>query len=168
MKLLVVRMISRKDFTIGCLYRVVRQTTADPTYISTERHWMCFTMEDEYRTKKVYGETRIPVGEYEIKLRTVGRHHARYRKKYPRIHRGMLWLQDVPNFEYILIHTGNTDDDTAGCLLVGQSADPKRGIVGRSVRAYVEVYPVIARAIEAGERVTIRFEDFDTPPGARQ
>ena len=37
------------------------------------------------------------------------------------MHKGMLWVRDVPGFEYILIHTGNTDEHTAGCLIVGDS-----------------------------------------------
>ena len=160
MRLLVQRMISRKDFTIGNLYRIVQPDQMWPSF--RERHWLCFTLEDEYRLKKVAGKTRIPAGEYEIKLRTVGGHHQRYGKLYKRIHRGMLWLQDVPDFTNILIHTGNNDTHTAGCLLVGQTANSEKGIVGHSVRAYKKVYPPIARAIEAGERVTIRYEDFDT------
>ena len=66
-------------------------------------------------------ETCIPEGEYEIKLRTVGGFNERYTKKYPTMHRGMLWLQDVPGFEYILIHQGNTDEHTSGCLIVGDT-----------------------------------------------
>lgn len=80
---------------------------------------MCYTLEDEYQALKVKGETRIPAGVYEIKFRKKGGLHAKYNKKYPDIHRGMLHITDVPNFEHILIHTGNTDEHTAGCLIVG-------------------------------------------------
>jgi len=59
-----------------------------------------FTCEDEQRNIKVRNETRIPAGRYEIKLRTEGGFHAKYSNRYPKTHKGMLWLQDVPNFEW--------------------------------------------------------------------
>ena len=94
-----------------------------------DRHFLCFTLEDEYHAIKVFGETRIPAGRYRIVLRTVGGNHERYLAKYgPEWHKGMLWLQDVPNFKWILVHAGNTDDDTAGCLLVGNTQISIEGI----------------------------------------
>jgi len=72
----------------------------------------------------------------------------------------MLWVRDVPGFEYILIHTGNTDEHTSGCLLVGNSSDYK-GFIGSSVDAYKRVYPSIAEALENGEDVEITYTDFD-------
>ena len=114
---------------------------------------------------KVRGETRIPAGIYNIKLRTEGGFHQRYDKKYPGIHRGMLHVVDVPGFEYILIHTGNTDEHTAGCLIVGDSQENnlilRDGFVGKSVNAYKRIYPSIAKAIAEGEEVTIEYIDFD-------
>lgn len=121
-----------------------------------------YTLEDEYRAVKVKGETRIPCGTYTIKFRTWGAHHIQYAKKFPRFHRGMLQLQSVPNFEGILIHIGNTDKDTAGCILVGstftRSASGKISIQGSTV-AYEKIYPVIAAAISKGEKVTIKIID---------
>jgi len=110
-------------------------------------------------------ETRIPAGVYSILLRKEGGHHARYTKKYGSMHKGMLWLQDVPNFKWILIHTGNTDEHTAGCLLVGDSQENnaiiKDGFIGKSVNAYKRIYPDIAKAILKGEEVIIEYIDFD-------
>jgi hypothetical protein len=77
------------------------------------------------------------------------------------MHKGMLWVRDVPGFEYILIHTGNTDEHTAGCLLVGNTSEV-RGFIGDSTGAYKRIYPSIAKALEAGEEVTITYEDYDT------
>ena len=112
-------------------------------------------------------ETRIPAGTYQIKLRTVGGFHSRYVNKYGDMHKGILWLQDVPNFKWILIHTGNTDEHTAGCLLLGDTQTNnqinKDGFVGSSGQAYKRVYPKIAEALENGECVEITYIDYDVP-----
>lgn len=149
MKLKVIRYHSSNDFTLGMLLEETE-----------ERKFLCYTLEDEYRENKVSGETRIPDGTYKITLRTVGGFHGRYQKKYGSMHKGMLWVRDVPGFEYILIHTGNTDEHTAGCLLVGNTSD-KKGFIGSSVNAYKSVYPSIAQAIEDGEEVTITYESWN-------
>lgn len=156
MKLEVLRFSSQKDSTNGILFNV----TGD------QRKFLCYTLEDEHREEKVAGETRIPAGTYRITLRTVGGFHSRYVKKYGEMHKGMLWVREVPGFEYILIHTGNTDEHTAGCLLVGDSQQANfgssNGMVGSSVNAYKRIYPAIAEAVEKGEEVTITYTDFDT------
>jgi hypothetical protein len=68
--------------------------------------------------------------------------------------------------EYILIHTGNTDEHTAGCLLLGDTQQTNfgesNGFVGSSVNAYKRVYPAIAEVLENGGDVTITYTDFDT------
>ena len=76
----------------------------------------------------------------------------------------MLELCDVQNFKYILLHCGNTDEDTAGCLLLGDTQENnniKTGcFIGRSTKAYLRVYPKIAQALKEGEEVTIAYRDF--------
>ena len=119
--------------------------------------FMCFTLEDEYRANKVYGETRIPDGTYKIELRTEGGFHNKYSNKYS-FHKGMLWVKDVPGFEYILIHAGNTPEHTAGCLLIGTTADKDKGFIGGSVNAYKEFYPIVAAAILSGKEVVITYK----------
>ncbi len=119
----------------------------------------CYTLEDEHRDEKVRGETRIPKGTYTVTFRNVGGFDARYKKKFPEMHKGMLWVRNVPNFEYILIHLGNTDENTAGCLLVGESA--KEGFIGGSGNAYKKMYPKVADALSKGEEVTITYHDLD-------
>ena len=125
----------------------------------------CYSLEDKYQTQKVMHETCIPEGKYEIKLRTVGGFNERYTKKYPTMHRGMLWIQDVPGFEYILIHQGNTDEHTSGCLIIGdtqQDLDVSfNGMVGSSANAYKKLYPKVSGAILAGEKVTIEYSKID-------
>ena len=70
----------------------------------------------------------------------------------------MLWVRDVPNFEYILIHIGNTDDDTAGCLLVGSTADKDKGFIGSSTTAYKTMYTKVLKALEEEEEVFITYK----------
>ena len=156
MQLEVLRFSSQKDSTNGILFDVT----------GGERKFLCYTLEDEHREEKVSGETRVPAGTYDLVLRKVGGFHSRYSKKYGSMHKGMLWVWDVPNFEYILIHTGNTDEHTAGCLLVGNSQQANfgssDGFIGSSVDAYKRIYPPIAEAIERNEKVTITYTDFDT------
>lgn len=155
MQLEVIRFSSAKDSTLGLLFNVTDE----------KREFLCYTLEDEYREEKVMHETRIPSGTYEITLRTVGGFHAKYSERFPAIHKGMLWIRDVPGFEWILIHCGNDDDDTSGCLLLGdtQTENVKSdGFVGSSTNAYKRIYPMVANAIEDGECVEITYIDFDT------
>ena len=155
MELEVWRFSSQEDSTNGLLFDVT----------GGKRRFLCYTLEDEHREEKVTGETRIPAGTYRITLRTVGGFHGRYEKKYGEMHKGMLWVRDVPGFEYILIHTGNTDEHTAGCLLLGDSQQANfgssNGMVGSSVNAYKRVYPPIAKALEEGRSVSITYRNFD-------
>lgn len=125
--------------------------------LSIDGRFCAFTLEDEFRVLKVPGETRIPAGTYEIKLRTEGGMHAKYVVRFSD-HKGMLWLQNVPGFEYIYIHCGTTDDDTAGCILVGDTANAE-GTLARSELAYRRLYGQVANAILAGEPVSITVED---------
>ena len=157
MKLEVIRFSSEADSTSGLLFD-----------ITNGRKFLAYTLEDEYRdsyNKKVMAETRIPAGTYKVILRTIGRIHKNYTKRFADIHKGTLHVIDVPNFKYILIHCGNTDEHTAGCLLVGDSQTnnqvKKDGFIGSSTNAYKRVYPPIAEALECGEEVTITYVDFD-------
>jgi hypothetical protein len=119
------------------------------------------TLEDEFRNKKVYGETRIPNGRCKVELRAEGGFHKRYLEKFGEdFHKGMLWVKDVPGFEYVLIHIGNDDDDTAGCILVGMSnSADDAGFIGGSVPAYKKIYQIISDAILSGEEVYINIYD---------
>ena len=151
MKLDVIRTQFGKDATNGMLF--------------INGVFECFTLEDEVRNVKVHSETAIPLGEYEIKLRTEGGFHTKYTSRYGSMHKGMLWLQDVPGFTWILIHTGNTDQHTAGCLLLGETQQDldkgKDGFVGGSGDAYKKAYPKIAKAILNGEKVTIKYTNIN-------
>lgn len=113
-----------------------------------------FILEDETRGEKVYGETAIPEGTYPLELRKSGGLHQEYRERFAEAsfeHRGMLWLRDVPNFTYVEFHVGNSDEDTAGCPLVGSAFDlGNPDWVSGSERAYQKIYPPIARHLDSG------------------
>lgn len=119
----------------------------------------CNTLEDAPHQVKIHGETCIPAGQYQIRLRTQGSKSPAYAKKYPDMHKGMLWLQDVPNFEYVYIHIGNFPKDTEGCILVGLGSG-KDSVTG-SAAAYEALYPRVADAIERGEDVLIDIVDVE-------
>jgi hypothetical protein len=148
MEIFVDRFVSDDDTTIS---RVV-----------VDGRFVCFGLEDEYREEKVVGETRIPAGTYRVTLRTEGKFHQRYDKRYPGFHKGMLHIRDVPNFKWILIHCGNTDEDTKGCLLVGSQAitEPGDMMVTASRDAYKRFYPMVVDAAVRGE-LSITLVDND-------
>ena len=165
MKLEVLRISSGPDSTSGVLFIV--DDAADNPHgegFRCKRSFVCYTLEDEKRDKKVFGETRIPAGTYEIKLRTEGGYKAKYSKRFSGIHRGMLHVTNVPGFEYILIHCGNTDEHTAGCLLVGDSQENnqlnKDGFIGKSTQAYKRIYPKIAEELLNNNKVLITYKDI--------
>jgi hypothetical protein len=121
----------------------------------------CYTLEDQYQAVKVMHETCIPEGTYDIKFRTVGGFHTKYAERYGNAHYGMLHLQDVPNFTYILIHAGNTDEHTSGCLIVGETQQDldisDDGFIGHSGKAYSKMYNKVAKELLLGKEVTIEY-----------
>lgn len=123
-----------------------------------EGQWICHTLEDEKRKVKIKGETAIPAGVYEIKLRPLG--ESRLDEKYAErfdFYKGQLWLQDVPNFTYIYIHCGNTEKHTDGCPLIGLKRFATT--IGNSRDAYRKFYPMVIAALDAGEEIFIHVVD---------
>ena len=147
MKLTVVRTQFGKDATNGILL--------------IDDVFECYTLEDQYQEVKVMHETCIPEGTYDIKFRKEGGFHAKYSERYKNAHYGMLHVQDVPNFTYILIHTGNTDEHTSGCLIVGETQQDleisKDGFIGSSTKAYKKMYAKVASQLLQGKKVTIEY-----------
>ena len=161
MNLEVIRFSSGTDSTNGMLFETIQQGN-EIDGIWKQKKFLAYTLEDEQRDDKVFGETRIPDGTYQLGLRKEGGYHQKYSKRFDDIHIGMLHVLNVPNFEYILIHCGITDEHTAGCLLVGDSQEnnliTKDGFIGKSTQAYKRIYPRIASALERGEKVTITYK----------
>ncbi len=128
------------------LYRHTYNTKGDRNIIGDlfiDGEFFCHTLEDEKRAdgKKVYGETAIPVGVYDIVL-TVSN----------RFKRLMPLLLDVPMFKGIRIHGGNTSKDSHGCPLVAFNTDYKR-IWGTAEKKLTK------RLKEAEDKITISIED---------
>lgn len=128
MQLKLVRKDFGKDFTMGDLY--------------IDGQFECFTCEDEIRNAKVPGETAIPYGTYNVIINMSNR----FRRELP-------LLLDVPGFAGIRIHTGNTDDDTDGCILPGKIKHAN--YVGQSRDAFNALFTKMRQAIANGETITI-------------
>jgi len=156
MKLELYRFSTQNESTLGILYLVNDGTN--------QKDFLCFTLEDEKRSVKVYGETRIPKGTYQIEYRKEGGYHNKYTKRFPSIHRGMLEVRDVPNFTHILLHCGNTDNDTDGCLLVGNVISQnitKDGFLGQSTDCYKRIYPILADILDKQKQLSIKIINFE-------
>lgn len=159
MNLLLIREWDNGKDTIGKLY-----------YRDNKVIKYIYSLEDEYRKDKVHGDTRISEGKYEIKLRKEGKTYDAYCKHSNKIIAGLtkkygiLWLQDVPNFKYILIHIGNKEDDTEGCILVGDSANnnsERKGLISRSTEAYIKLISAVLPLFDLKEKVFITIVDND-------
>lgn len=96
---------------------------------------------------KVASETAIPAGLYHVKTT-----HS------PKYNRPMPVLLGVPGFRGIRIHSGNTERDTAGCLIPGLTRDTAAMTVGKSRRACAWLYEQIAELEAGGHPVTILIE----------
>ena len=118
MKLLLKRIAKMEKYTIGKLY--IDGKYFSDTLEDTDRNLTSTMSKDEIVKVKVYGKTAIPTGTYVVDMNAVSPKFGKrswaqpYEGKVPR-------LQDVPGYEGVLIHPGNTADDTSGCILVGRN-----------------------------------------------
>ncbi len=116
----------------------------------------CFVVEDGYRDVKIAGETRIPPGRYQVRKHHTGRFFDKYKREFG--HDFAIHITNVPGFEWILIHIGNTPVDTRGCLLVngGIGLDREGNYSGiLSTVTYKSLYEKVAAAFSKGEEVWI-------------
>ncbi len=143
MKVRLNRFVSSSNDSLGMLY--------------IDGKFAAFTVEDEKRDVKVMGETRIPAGIYKLSLVESPKYTARFGHK-------MIMLNGVPGFTGVLIHPGNTEKDTMGCIPPGNVVryNPDGGIsrIEESIAAYKRIYPIIAGAIET-EGADIEVIDSD-------
>lgn len=95
------------------------------------------TLEDEERTEKVYAETAIPVGKYEVVIN----HSPRFKKDLP-------LLLNVPGFTGIRIHSGNLTSHTEGCILIGNDSNSKDAWLGNSRAAMERFMPMLRNALK--------------------
>jgi len=94
--------------------------------LSADGLFQCYTLEDKEREIKIKSETAIPKGTYKVIITL----SARFKTLLPLI-------VDVPGFEGIRIHPGNTNHDTEGCILVGKTRGAD--FVGKSRKAFAEL-----------------------------
>lgn len=141
MKILLKRIARKPTYTIGRLY--------------LDGQYFCDTLEDvdrgldwnmsldEIKEKKVYSKTAIPTGMYKVNMNIVSprfkdRSWAKpWGGKIPR-------LEKVPGYEGVLIHPGNDDSDTSGCILVGDNKEV--GKVLNSVATFNKLMQVLTKA----------------------
>ncbi|MDR1455868.1 MAG: DUF5675 family protein [Tannerella sp.] len=143
MELKLHRRFSGKDYTVGALY--VNGAYFCDTLEDADRGLMQTMPAEEIRRKKVTHETAIPTGVYRV---TVTRSPAK-RRMLPR-------LLDVPGFSGILIHRGNTKNDSSGCILVGENR--MKGKVINSTPYETRLVEILTEAQEHGEEITIEIE----------
>lgn len=133
-------------FTVGSVTRI------DPDGTETDHLW--FTGEDQIREIdgvpvadwKIQDATAIPAGRYRIVI-----------TESPHFHRRLPLIVDVPGFEGIRIHAGNTKIDTKGCILPGLTVTETG--VWKSALAFGRWYAQIEAALLAGDRVWIEIEN---------
>ena len=145
------------------VYRTSLQSVTTTGSMIIDGSFECLTLEDRVRKKKIYGESAIPAGKYQIGLRHYGGHHAKYSRKFPELHRAMIQVLNVPNFSDILIHIGNTHVDSLGCILVGNHVTNNKLEMGRlsdSTGAYISMYKKVIAAFDRGEIVTLTIKNL--------
>ena len=148
---LTLRRIAKKDtYTVGKLY-------IDGVYF-------CDTIEDkdrglyqkqdiqELRKIKVPSKTAIPTGIYKVSLSIVSPKFSA-KKIYQEICKGKVpRLLNVPGYEGVLIHIGNTAEDSAGCILVGQNK-----VVGKVINS-TETFRKFYNKIKGQNNLTIEIK----------
>lgn len=149
-KILVKRIAKKTKYTIGKLF--INGVFYANTLEDADRGLTQNMSEDEIKSKKIYGETAVPTGTYKIDMSTVSpkfRNHSwakPYKGKIPR-------LTNVKGFDGVLIHPGNSDQDTLGCLLVG-----KNDVVGKVTNSVNYFHKIMTELIKEPNNITLTIE----------
>lgn len=115
-----------------------RETATEKSTIGSLRingEFFCWTLEDKLRDQKVFGQTAIPSGTYQVIIDFSNR----FQKPMPHI-------LNVPGFSGIRIHPGNTDKDTEGCILIGLTKSDD--FIGKSQMAFQLFMPKLQSALQ--------------------
>lgn len=149
MEILVRRIAKRPTYTIGRMY-IDGEYVCD-TLEDTDRGLKQSMPLEEIKKKKIYGKTAIPTGTYKVTMNVVSprfknRTWAKpYGGKLPR-------LLDVPGYEGVLIHPGNSAEDSTACLLVGINS-----VVGKVMNSQATFKKVMA-ILTKGTDITITID----------
>ena len=138
------------DYTIGDLY--IDNIFYCNTLEDTDRGLTSSMTKQEIDAIKIKGKTAIPTGTYKITLDVVSPRFSTS-QSYKSINGKLPRLLDVPGFEGILIHIGNTPKDTDGCILVGYNKI--KGQVIDSKKAFDDLYNKLLTAKNKGESISI-------------
>ncbi len=152
MKITVDRLWKKEGYTIGKLY--VDDTFLCNTLEDKDRGLTSSMSLDNIKKLKKAGETAIPSGTYTIRMDIVS---PKYSKSswYIQNCNGsrMPRLMNVPGYDGVLIHSGNTAKDTQGCILVGKN--DVVGMVTKSKDYFLQLYNKMYAAYKKGEQITI-------------
>lgn len=140
MNILVERFYKGPKYTVGRLYidgKLICNTMEDKDRGLTQD-----MPSDEIKKKKVYSQTAIPTGTYNV----VVNNSPKFKRNLPR-------LLNVPGYEGILIHRGNTHHDSAGCILCGENK--LVGKVINSTKYEKLITELLTAAQNRNEKITI-------------
>lgn len=152
MKILVDRKWKKEGYTIGRLS--IGGVPFCETLEDKDRGLKSTMSLEEIKALKKAGITAIPTGTYNVRMDIVSNKYSKstwYQKnchgsKVPR-------LENVPGYDGILIHSGNTAADTEGCILVGQNK--VKGQVINSKETFLQLYNKMYAAYQKGEKIEI-------------
>lgn len=151
MRLRIDRRWRMDTYTIGILY--VDGVRFCETLEDRDRGLTKMDSIEQIRSLKAYGETAVPIGTYRISMSVLSPKFSSV-AWYKRLTGGkMPRLLDVPGFEGVLIHPGNTALDTHGCILVGRNT--KAGQLTESHATFEILYKRMKAAADKGENITI-------------
>lgn len=154
MKLTLKRIARREKYTIGHLYIDGKQFC--DTLEDTDRGLDSNMTLEEIKAKKKYGETAIPTGTYRLDMKTVS--PKLKDKPYAKPYGGILpRFIGIRGYSGVLIHPGNSPEDTAGCILVGRNT--VKGRLTHSTETYIRLMDQhLIPARDRGETITIQIK----------